>query len=215
MYGGSPKDTPSGVINPLLNKLGNLLMVQTLVVTCAWMMPTYRKIQRYACLEHPNAAAARHMFWATALATGIWFVRIAHGTVYAFNGDSAALDPVLGSFQTKLVLIFGTWLGASVPLAVGGWLGMRKVPLNHPLALAAAHQHGLGGFAVDPETALRMERRRTLGEMRREHQRSRAAGADDVEMLTTLDAPGGGQFRGRFHSMKKMISQTFSVSSRD
>lgn len=34
----------------------------------------------------------------------------------------------MGSFATRLVLLFGTYLGASVALLVGGWLGMGQVP---------------------------------------------------------------------------------------
>lgn len=212
MYGGSPKDSPSGVINPTMNKIGNVLLLQTLAVAYAWMVPTYRKIQRHARLDHPNATAAQHMFWATFFAMAFWVVRIAYHAVYAFHRDAATLDPVMGGFLTKLVLVFGTWLAASVPLAVAGWLGRNKLP----------RAPGVGAQQLsylDPETALRMERRRTLGELRREHERWRSevpAGVSDAEPLHVpmLDVPGPRE-KSRFQVMKKKVSQTFSVSSRD
>lgn len=204
MYGGSPTD--QGVINAVMNKCGNLLMLLCLVLTYLWMIPTYHKIQRYADLGHPNATPARHMFWATFFAMPYWAVRLAYGAVYAFRHDTASLDPVMGTFETKFVLVFGTWLLASLALSVGGWLGMRKVPRGPADALQLS-------FA-DPEAALRAERRRALGEMRREHQRWQSevpvgAGESDAEMSTMLVEPEDGKpgkEKHKLQTMRRMFS---------
>lgn len=147
--------------------VGNTILVILLFAICAWMWPTYQKIQRYAAVGHPNAAPARNMFWAGVVAMPFWMVRVVYGLVFAITQDPA-LDSVLGSFTVKFVIIFWMYLGAMIPLLLGGWfsIGWQK-------EVGTAVEY-LG----DPdESAWDRERRRT---MRRERRRI---------MYGTEDAP--------------------------
>lgn len=124
-FAGAPDATgEGGVKNQTLNQIGNLVMLFVLFAACGWMWPTFRKILRYNTC-HPNAEPARHLFWAGVAATPFGIARIGYNTVYAFVRRSA-LDPVMGSFAVKLVLVFGMWVGASVALCVGGWRGVPR-----------------------------------------------------------------------------------------
>lgn len=107
--------------------VGNTILVILLLAMCAWMWPTYKKIQRYAAVGHPNAAPARNMFWAGAAAMPFWLVRVVFGLIFAIT-QNPALDPVLGSFTVKFVIIFWMYLGAMIPLLLGGWfsIGWQK-----------------------------------------------------------------------------------------
>ncbi|CAN8106078.1 unnamed protein product [Discula destructiva] len=125
-YAGAPSSTgEGGVINKKLNGIGNLIMLWVLFAVCAWMWPTFRKIQRYSAIGHPNAAPARWMFWATVAAMPFWLIRLAYLVTYAFD-HMPVLDPVMGSFAVKLLLGFGTYFVASILLLIGGWFGVRK-----------------------------------------------------------------------------------------
>lgn len=123
-YAGAPDATgEGGVKNQKLNQIGNLLMLFVLFTVCGWMWPTLRKIRRYDDLCHPNAAAAKNLFWAGVVAMPFWIIRIGYNTLYAFVHDSG-LDPVMGNFAVKVVLLFGMWFCASIALCVGGWRGV-------------------------------------------------------------------------------------------
>jgi hypothetical protein len=52
-------------------------------------------------------------------------IRLAYNTTYAFS-PIPSLNPVSGTFATKLILIFGTQLGATLAMVAGGWLGTRS-----------------------------------------------------------------------------------------
>lgn len=126
-YGGAASATgEGGVINKNLDQIGNLIMLFVLFAVCGWFWPTYRKIQRYEAINHPNARPARNMFWGGVVAMPFWIARIGYGCVYAFNHSTSSLDPVMGSFAVKLVLLFGMWFCASVALCVGGWFGAPR-----------------------------------------------------------------------------------------
>lgn len=201
MFGGTPSAT-GGVMSPALNKAGNWLMLLTLFFAYAWMPSTYKKIQRFMG-KHPNAQPAQYMFWAVFAAAPFWVIRLVYGTVYAFAYDPLTLDPILGNFETKLVLVFGTWLFASIPLTAGGWLGMKKVPRD---------QGDTQVLFADPETALRVERRRTHDELRREYERQGVPMPVLAGMVTNV--ADAGQEETKFQILRKMVSQTFSVRSR-
>lgn len=125
-YGGAPSATGAGgVINQTCNKVGSLILLAVLFAVCVWMWPTMRKIQRYSVARHPNAQSARMLWWGTVGAMPFWLVRLAYLVTYAFE-HKLVLDPVMGTFAVKLVLVFGTYLFASIPLLVGGWFGVRK-----------------------------------------------------------------------------------------
>lgn len=57
-----------------------------------------------------------------------WLIRLVSMVVYAFANDLSSLDPLTGSFATKLVLLFGTYFFSAVALLVGGWFGVRNAP---------------------------------------------------------------------------------------
>lgn len=126
-YASAPSATnEGGVMNKNLNGIGSLILLFVVFAVCGWMWPTWRKIRRYSGI-HPNAAPARKMLWAAVAAMPFWLVRLAYVTTYAYE-HLPSLDPVMGSFATKLVLLFGTYLGTSAALLAGGWLGMSKMP---------------------------------------------------------------------------------------
>ncbi|KAF3762926.1 hypothetical protein M406DRAFT_72895 [Cryphonectria parasitica EP155] len=138
-YGGSASATgEGGVINQSLYRIGTLILLFVLFSVCGWMWPTFRKIQRYSRF-HPNARPARHMFWAAVAAMAFWLLRLAYDTFYAYD-HLTELDPVMGTFGTKLVLVFGTYLGASIALLAGGWLGMSKIPLDMTMELVTSSE---------------------------------------------------------------------------
>lgn len=131
-YAGSPSATgEGGVINQTLNRVGNVLLLAVLVMIIAWMWPTWRNIQRYVGV-HPNVQPARWLLFSTMAAMPFWVVRIITTTTYAFDHTISSLDPVMGSYGTKLLLIFGTYFFASTALLVGGWYGVPKVAPGTP-----------------------------------------------------------------------------------
>lgn len=116
------------MVNKSFSQIGNLMMLWVLFAVCAWMWPTWKKVQKFQSY-HPNAAPARNLLFAGAVAMPFWLTRIGYETVYAFNHDVTSLDPVMGSFATKLVLLFGTYLLSSTALLAGGWLSKDLIPL--------------------------------------------------------------------------------------
>lgn len=147
--------------------VGNTILVILLLAICLWMWTTYQKIQRYAAVGHPNAVPARNMFWAGVAAMPFWMVRVVYGLVFAITQDPA-LDSILGSFTVKFVIIFWMYVGAMIPLLLGGWfsIGWHK-------EVGTAFEY----LGDQDETTWDRERRRT---MRRERRRI---------MYGTEDAP--------------------------
>lgn len=131
-YAGSPSATgEGGVINQTLNRVGNLLLIAVLCIVAGWTLPTWRKIQRYQGV-HPNVAPVKWLFFATVVALPIWMIRLIGNTTYAFAHSLSDLDPVMGSYQTKLLLIFGTYFFTSTALLVGGWYGVSRTTPGTP-----------------------------------------------------------------------------------
>lgn len=125
-YGGSPSATnKGGVINQDLDRIGNCIMLVVMFSLCLWVYPTYTRIRTH--YGHHNARRARILL-ITALA-GLPFqsVRLAYNTTYSFLGI-LSLDPFLGSFASKFVLIFGTQLILVLSMLWGGWLSMPSPP---------------------------------------------------------------------------------------
>ncbi|OHF02311.1 hypothetical protein CORC01_02304 [Colletotrichum orchidophilum] len=118
-YGGSPSHE-GGLINNTLNQIGNCLELFMIFAVCAWLWPTYKKIRSSS---RPNCLPAMFMIRAAVVGLPFQLIHLAYTTTYAFNQISS-LDPVMGSFGTKLVLIFGTYLGVTIAILAGGWLGM-------------------------------------------------------------------------------------------
>lgn len=131
-YAGAPSATgEGGVANQTLNRVANVLLIAVLCIVAGWMYPTWRKIQRYQGV-HPNVAPVKWLFFATAVALPIWMIRLIGDATYAFEHSISALDPVMGSYQTKLLLIFGTYFFASTALLVGGWYGVSRTTPGTP-----------------------------------------------------------------------------------
>lgn len=131
-YAGSPSATgEGGVINQTLNRVGNILLLVVMVMVYAWMWPTWLKIKRYSGV-HPNVAPVRWLFFATTVAMPFWLIRLITATVYAFAHQITSLDPVMGSYQVKLLLLFGTYFFASTALLVGGWYGVSRTAPGTP-----------------------------------------------------------------------------------
>lgn len=129
MYGGAPSATGAGgVTNQTFEQLGSLLMLWVLFAVCGWMWPTWKKVQRFAG-NHPNARPAKMLVFGAIGAMPFWLTRLGYQTLYAFQ-HPPALNPVMGTFATKLMLIFFPYVGASAALLAGGWLSMDLLPLN-------------------------------------------------------------------------------------
>ena len=124
-YGGSPSKEKQGATNPVLEKIGNCAMLFLLLFLCGWAYTSYRRVQ--SATPHPNCRPARFMLLAAAGGLPFQLIRISYTTTYAFY-KAPSLDPVMGSFATKLVLIFGTQLGVALCMLAGGWLGKNKKP---------------------------------------------------------------------------------------
>lgn len=152
--------------------VGNTVLVILLLTICVWMWPTYQKIQRYATVGHPNAAPARAMFWAGVAAMPLWMVRVVYGLVFAITQDPA-LDSILGSFTVKFVILFWMYVGAMIPILLGGWL---SIGWQKEVGTTVEY------LGDQDETAWDRERRRT---MRRERRRI-MYGTDDAPLDRTV-----------------------------
>ncbi|KAJ4396611.1 hypothetical protein N0V93_000832 [Gnomoniopsis smithogilvyi] len=151
-YAGSPSATgEGGVANQTLNRVGNVLLLTVLAIIYGWMWPTWRKMKRYQGV-HPNVAPVRWLFFAAMTAMPFWLVRLVSITTYAFAHTITSLDPVMGSYGTKLLLVFGMYVLASAALLVGGWYGVPKVAPGTPaeyrqieqeFALARGNSNGI------------------------------------------------------------------------
>ncbi len=124
-YGGAPSATGAGgVVAENLNQIGNCVMLFVMFTICGWMIPTWRRITSVP--SHPNFAAARYLIFAAAAAMPFQLVRLAYNTTYAFL-RVPSLDPVTGSFATRLILLFFMQLGVSLSAVAGGWFSRRVV----------------------------------------------------------------------------------------
>ncbi|KAK6225439.1 hypothetical protein QIS74_01486 [Colletotrichum tabaci] len=119
-YGGAPSHSSSGVMNQTLNQIGNCMQLFVMLGVCGWMWPTFLKIRSSSS---PNCRPAMLMLRATVVGMPFHLIHLAYTTTYAFN-HIPSLDPVMGSFATKLVLLFGTQLGVTIAMLGGGWFGM-------------------------------------------------------------------------------------------
>lgn len=138
-YGGAPDAAGAGgVKNAVFEQLGTLMMLWVLFAVCGWMWPTWRRIQRasdHSQLHHPNARPARMLFFGAAAAMPFWVGRMGYQTLYAFQ-HTPSLAPVMGSFATKLVLLFLPYLGAMAGLLAGGAMAAAGGGLVLPVGLA-------------------------------------------------------------------------------
>ncbi|KAJ4252902.1 hypothetical protein NW762_010808 [Fusarium torreyae] len=119
-YGGSPSaKTSDGVVSSMINKVGNCLMIFVILVVFIWWIWTTNRI--LVASTHPNWAAGTVMLLAAGIGLPFQFIRLVHSLTYAFERE-LAMDPVMGVFATKLILIFLTQLAVVLCLVAGGWL---------------------------------------------------------------------------------------------
>ncbi|KAH8885003.1 hypothetical protein GQ53DRAFT_879293 [Thozetella sp. PMI_491] len=130
-YGGAPSPTgQGGVVAENLNQIGNCLMLFVMFAICWWMWPTWRRVSSVP--THPNYRSARWLLYTAGAAMPFHLVRLAYNTTYAFLRVSS-LDPVTGSFATRLILLFFMQLGVALPAIAGGWMSKELVPKSQLL----------------------------------------------------------------------------------
>lgn len=125
-YAGKADPNESeGVKNAMLNKIGNLLMFGVMVGVLFWLWPAGKRV--FSARQDVNYKAAKALIMAAGPATVLHLIRLSYGVTYAFN-RIPSLDPVTGSFATRLVLMFGTQLFVVLVVLVGGWFSKDAVP---------------------------------------------------------------------------------------
>ncbi|KAF9871121.1 integral membrane protein [Colletotrichum karsti] len=149
-YGGSPSPK-GGVINENINQIGQCLQLFVLFGVCGWMWPTYKRIRS---ASSPNCRPAMLMLRAAVIGMPFHLIHLAYTTTYAFD-RIPSLDPVMGTFATKLVLLFGTELGVSIAMIGGGWLGMSAdVPKAVQMELSPVDVEGSNNDPVRDDIPL-------------------------------------------------------------
>lgn len=127
-YGTSPSATGAeGVQNKLIGEIGNILLLLALGGIIAWFWPTWQRIRAHA--DHPNALYARWLLFAAMAATPFQVVRTVYNAVHAFTLDRS-LDPIFGTFATKVVFLFLMHFIVAIILLVGGWMTMGVLKLD-------------------------------------------------------------------------------------
>ncbi|KAF7556253.1 hypothetical protein G7Z17_g1534 [Cylindrodendrum hubeiense] len=127
-YGGAPSATTStGVVSANLNKIGNCMMLFVMFALCWWLWSTGKRLA--SLKQHPNFTFARHMYRATCAALPFQLVRIGYNLTYALT-PVASLDPVMGTFATRFILMFIMQLGVVLAVTAGGWLSIGFVPVK-------------------------------------------------------------------------------------
>ncbi|KAH7014911.1 hypothetical protein EDB80DRAFT_748067 [Ilyonectria destructans] len=135
--GGVPDSTASGgVKNENLNRLGCSVAVLAMCGVLVWLYFSGRRIFPFSQVtdQFANYQAAKRLLMAAGAGSIIMLIRLTYNLVYAFN-QTPSLDPVTGSFATRLVLVFGTQLLIALVVIAGGWLSKdaRPPPLLKPL----------------------------------------------------------------------------------
>ncbi|KAF4948542.1 hypothetical protein FSARC_13714 [Fusarium sarcochroum] len=119
-YGGSPSaETSDGVASSIINKIGNCLMIFVILIVFAWWLWSTNRI--LAASTHPNWPAGTVMLLAAGVGIPFQFIRVVHSMTYAFE-RVPSMDPIMGVFAVKLILIFLTQLAVVLSLVAGGWL---------------------------------------------------------------------------------------------
>lgn len=129
-YGGVPDPTASGgVKNENFNRLGCSVAVLAMCGVLVWLYFSGRRILPFSQVTDPfaNYQAAKWLLMAAGSGSIIMLIRLTYHLVYAFN-QTPSLDPVTGSFATRLVLVFGTQLLIALVVIAGGWLSKDARP---------------------------------------------------------------------------------------
>lgn len=125
-YGGAPsRDHVGGVVAQNLNQIGTCLMIFAMIFGLGgWMWPTGKRVMRLK--THPNFRPAKHLLMAAVGALPFQLVRLGHILTYSFT-PYPSLDPISGTFVTRLVIMFGMQLLVAVIAMAGGWMSMGAV----------------------------------------------------------------------------------------
>ncbi|KAF5977920.1 integral membrane protein [Fusarium coicis] len=126
-YGGAPKfGAPGGVLSQHLNQIGTCMMLFVMIFGVGWWLWwTGKRVT--AMKSHPNFIPARLLLLTACAAFPFQLVRLGYTLTYSFTPYSS-LDPVSGTFTTRLVLMFGMQMIVAVIVTVGGWRGTGAVP---------------------------------------------------------------------------------------
>ncbi|KAH6695742.1 hypothetical protein F5X68DRAFT_147629 [Plectosphaerella plurivora] len=126
-YGGAPSATGAGgVANENLNHIGNCLMIFAMIFGLGgWIWTTGKRVLKLK--PHPNFYAAKYLLTAACVALPFQLIRLGHSLTYSFT-PYASLDPISGTFATRLILMFGMQLVVAIVATVGGWLSINTVP---------------------------------------------------------------------------------------
>ncbi|KAJ3524501.1 hypothetical protein NM208_g12041 [Fusarium decemcellulare] len=123
--GKADENEPGGVKNETLNKIGNLLIFLVMVVVLFWLWPAAKRV--LAARQETNYKAAKVLLIAVVPGTVLQLIRLSYSLTYAFN-RIPSLDPVTGSFATRLILMFGTQLFIVLVVIAGGWMSKDVRP---------------------------------------------------------------------------------------
>ncbi|KPM38568.1 hypothetical protein AK830_g7994 [Neonectria ditissima] len=125
-YAGKPdEDADGGVVNTMLDKIGNCLMFLVMVGVLFWLWPVGKRV--FSSRHEGNYKAAKALIMAAGPGTVLQLIRLSYSLTYAFNRIES-LDPVTGSFATRLILMFGTQLCVVIVCLVGGWFSKDARP---------------------------------------------------------------------------------------
>ncbi|KAF5641520.1 hypothetical protein F25303_6864 [Fusarium sp. NRRL 25303] len=126
-YGGAPKfGAPGGVLSQHLNQIGTCMMLFVMIFGVGWWLWwTGKRVT--AMKSHPNFIPARFLLLTACAAFPFQLVRLGYTLTYSFTPYSS-LDPVSGTFATRLVLMFGMQMIVAVIVTVGGWRSTGAVP---------------------------------------------------------------------------------------
>ncbi|KAH7368031.1 hypothetical protein B0T11DRAFT_59761 [Plectosphaerella cucumerina] len=126
-YGGAPSpDHAGGVVFEDLNHIGNCLMLFAMLFGLGgWIWTTGKRV--LALKSHPNFLAAKYLLIAACAALPFQLVRLGHSLTYAFT-PYPVLDPITGTFATRLIIMFGMQLVVAIIATVGGWFSMDTAP---------------------------------------------------------------------------------------
>ncbi|KAI8717609.1 hypothetical protein NCS52_00837300 [Fusarium sp. LHS14.1] len=125
-YAGKPDDdAPGGVKDETLNKVGNILMFLVMVVVLFWLWPSAKRV--FSARQEVNYKESKALIMAAGPGIVLQLIRLSYSLTYAFNRIES-LDPVTGSFATRLVLMFGTQLCIVLVIIAGGWFSKDALP---------------------------------------------------------------------------------------
>ncbi|KAK7408445.1 hypothetical protein QQX98_009372 [Neonectria punicea] len=125
-YAGKPdENADGGVKNTMLDKIGNCLIFLVMVGVLFWLWPIGKRV--FSERQDTNYKAAKALIMAAGPGTVLQLIRLSYSLTYAFN-RVPSLDPVTGSFATRLILMFGTQLCVVIVVLVGGWFSMDARP---------------------------------------------------------------------------------------